>query len=110
MAFPGGSVVDGWLAVQAMQLQSLGREDAWRRQRHPLQHSCLENPMDGGAWQATVLKVTESQTRRGDQITTRADPAFVTAVPLGAIVHHPDLPFLTLRAALWLGLEDQDMP
>ena len=22
----------------------------WRRQRHPLQYSCLENPMDGGAW------------------------------------------------------------
>ena len=21
-----------------------------RRQWHPLQHSCLENPMDGGAW------------------------------------------------------------
>ena len=21
---------------------------------NPLQHSCLENPMDGGAWEATV--------------------------------------------------------
>ena len=28
----------------------------------PLQHSCLENPMDGGAWQATVHGVTKSQT------------------------------------------------
>ena len=26
----------------------------------PLQYSCLENPMDGGAWQATVHGVTES--------------------------------------------------
>ena len=25
-----------------------------------LQHSCLENPMDRGAWQATVHRVTES--------------------------------------------------
>ena len=25
----------------------------------PLQHSCLENPMDRGAWQATVYGVTE---------------------------------------------------
>ena len=26
----------------------------------PLQYSCLENPMDGGAWQAAVHGVTES--------------------------------------------------
>ena len=26
----------------------------------PLQHSCLENPMDGGAWWAAVHGVTES--------------------------------------------------
>ena len=25
---------------------------SWRRQWHPLQYSCLENPMDGGAWWA----------------------------------------------------------
>ena len=29
----------------------------------PLQYSCLENPMDGGAWSAAVLGVTKSQTR-----------------------------------------------
>ena len=29
---------------------------------NPLQHSCLENPMDGGAWQATVQGVTKSRT------------------------------------------------
>ena len=28
----------------------------------PLQYSCLENSMDRGAWQATVLGVAESQT------------------------------------------------
>ena len=27
----------------------------------PLQYSCLENPMDGGAWQATVHGVAKSQ-------------------------------------------------
>ena len=30
---------------------------------NPLQYSCLENPMDGGAWQAAVHGVTRSQTR-----------------------------------------------
>ena len=29
----------------------------------PLQHSCLENPMDGGAWWATVHGVAKSRTR-----------------------------------------------
>ena len=28
----------------------------------PLQYSCMENPMDGGAWWATVHGVTKSQT------------------------------------------------
>ena len=31
---------------------------------NPLQYSCLENnPMDRGAWQATVHRITESQTQ-----------------------------------------------
>ena len=29
---------------------------------NPLQYSCLGNPMDRGAWQATVHRVTKSQT------------------------------------------------
>ena len=28
----------------------------------PLQYSCLENPMDGGAWKATVRGVAEGRT------------------------------------------------
>ena len=30
---------------------------------NPLQYSCLENPMDGGAWQATVHGVAKNRTR-----------------------------------------------
>ena len=32
----------------------------------PLQYSCLENPMDGGAWWATVHGVVKSRTRLND--------------------------------------------
>ena len=32
----------------------------------PLQYSCLENPMDGGAWLAAVHEVTKSLTRLSD--------------------------------------------
>ena len=30
---------------------------------NPLQHSCLENPRDAGAWWAAVYGVAQSQTR-----------------------------------------------
>ena len=33
---------------------------------NPLQYACLENPMDGGTWQATVHRVTKSRTRLSD--------------------------------------------
>ena len=33
---------------------------------NPLQHSCLENPMDGGVWLATVHGVAKSQTQLRD--------------------------------------------
>ena len=36
---------------------------------NPLQCSCLENPMDRGAWRPTVHGVTKSWTRLGDLIT-----------------------------------------
>ena len=32
----------------------------------PLQYSCLENPIDGGAWYATVHGVAKSQTQLSD--------------------------------------------
>ena len=33
---------------------------------NPLQYSCLENPMDGGAWWVTVHGVAKSWTRLSD--------------------------------------------
>ena len=33
---------------------------------NPVQYSCLENSMDGGAWWATVHGVTKGQTRLSD--------------------------------------------
>ena len=36
------------------------------RNSNPLQYSCLENPMEGGAWWATVHGVTKSQTQLSD--------------------------------------------
>ena len=60
MGFPGGSVVKNLLAMQEMQVQSLGQEDPLEKGTgYPLQYSYLENPMDRGAWQAIVHGVAE---------------------------------------------------
>ena len=43
--------------------QFLGWKDPLEEENgNPLQYSCLKNPVDRGAWQATVCGVTKSQT------------------------------------------------
>ena len=52
-----------------MQVQSLGQKDyPGEGHGNSLLHSCLENPMDRGAWQAIVHRAAKSQTR----LSTRA--------------------------------------
>ena len=46
-------------------------KSSWNRKWHPLQHSCLENPVDRGAWQATVHQITKSQ-RQLKRLSTHA--------------------------------------
>ena len=48
--------------TQKTQIRSLGRQDPLEEEWQPLQYSCLENPMDRGAWRAAVHGVTKSQT------------------------------------------------
>ena len=45
-----------------MQAQSLDQEDLLEEDvaTHPLQYSCLENPMDRETWRATVHSVAQS--------------------------------------------------
>ena len=67
LGFPGGSE-DKASACNAGDLGSipgLGRSPG-EGNGNPLQYSCLENPMDGGAWWATVHGVTKSWTRLSD--------------------------------------------
>ena len=60
MDFPGGS--DGKASVyNAGDLGSIpgSRRSPGEGNGNPLQYSCLENPMDRGAWWATVRGVAE---------------------------------------------------
>ena len=52
MGFPGDSGVNS-LPVNARSIPGTGRSGGGGN-GNPLQYSCLENPMDIGAWQAMV--------------------------------------------------------
>ena len=65
--FPGGSEVK----ASARNAGDMGLIPGWGRSPgegigNPLQYSCLENPMDGGAWRATVHGVAKSWTQLSD--------------------------------------------
>ena len=67
LGFPGGSEVK----VSASNAGDLGSIPGSGRSPgegngNPLQYSCLENPMDGEAWWATVHRVEKSRTRLSD--------------------------------------------
>ena len=66
MGFLGGS--DGKEYAYNVDLGSipgLGRSPGGEH-GNPLQYPCQENPMDRGAWRATVLGVAKSWTRLSD--------------------------------------------
>ena len=67
MGFPGGSGVKNppANAGDAGLILALRRSPG-EGNGYPLQYSCLENPMDRGAWRATVCGVTKSQTCLSD--------------------------------------------
>ena len=67
LGFPGGSVVKN-LPAKAGDVSltpGLGRSPGGGN-GNPLQCSCLENPMDRGAWRATVHGSKKSRTQLSD--------------------------------------------
>ena len=67
MGFPGSSVVMNLPASagDTGSISGLGRS-LGEGNGNPLQYSCLGNPMDKEAWQATVYGVAESWTGLSD--------------------------------------------
>ena len=67
MDFPGGSdgKASAYNAGDLGSVPGLGRSPG-KGNGNLLQYSCLEKPIDGGAWQATVHGVTKSQPRLSD--------------------------------------------
>ena len=63
MGFPGGSEVKASACNAGDPGLTPGEGNG-----NPLQYSCLENPMEGGAWWATVHGVAKSQTQLSDKL------------------------------------------
>ena len=64
--FPGGAVVKN-LPANAGDIRDMGSipesgRSPGKGHGNSLQYSCLENPMDRGAWRATVHRVAKSWT------------------------------------------------
>ena len=60
IGFPGGTVVKNLLANKGdTGLISMSGKSPGEGNGNPLQYSCLENPMDRGAWWAIVHEITK---------------------------------------------------
>ena len=55
-------VQERYSQTKDINLELISRKIPWGRHGNSLQYSCLENPMDRGAWQTTVHWVAKSQT------------------------------------------------
>ena len=69
VGFPGGSVVKNQPAGDKGLIPGSGRSPGGGNS-NPLQYSGLGNPLDRGAWWATVLRVVKSHTQLSNE--TRA--------------------------------------
>ena len=91
ICFPGGSA-DKESACNAEGARDMGLIPGSERSPgggngNPLKYSCLENPMDRGAWQATVHRVTESDMT--ERIHTHIVPVVETIIEATHMASNP---------------------
>ena len=99
MGFPGGASGEE-PACQCRRCRRHGlypwvRKIPWRRRWHPLHCSCMENPMDRGAWQDVAHGVA-NMTEHTARAMQGADIAWPLQAPFH-LVHRPDPFFFLLR-------------
>ena len=83
---PGGSTGQKGKGA-GCSLYHTGGDRIWRRKRHPLQCSCLENPRDGALW-AAVCGVAQSRTRL-KRLSSSSSSNRIRDFPGGSVVKNP---------------------
>ena len=96
--FPGGSdsQESACIAGDLGSIPGSGRSPG-EGNGNPLQYSCLENPMDGGAWRATVHGVAQSWTGLSDRTHTLCPFYCDPSPPLKTILWGTSLVIQSLR-------------
>ena len=94
--------------MQETRVRSLGQEDPLEEMA--TQYSCLENPMDGRAWWATVHGVAKSRTRLSDFTFTFtftmgfSRQEYWSGLPFPSPVDHILSELLTMTRLSWVAL------
>ena len=109
LCFLGGSVVKNPSANagDSGSIPGLGRSPGGGL-GNPLQHPCLETPMDRGAWWATVHGVAESDTRKGLSLLAAPSPWLLMIwsaeqLPSGWAAKHTSLSTTHLSLSRFVG-------
>ena len=103
MDFPGGSDGKEFASNTGDLCSTPGLERSpGEGNGYPLQHSCLENPMDRGAWLATVHGVTRSQTGLSDFVTfyNMPDTMLGICINISFNTHHNSVKLVSLSLFL----------
>ena len=107
MDFPGGSVVKNppakkGAAADTGSVPGSGRSPG-EGNGNPLQYSCLENPLDRGAWWATVHGVAKSQTWLSNWAYTHSQDIHMSSVNVFSSCCHISILLSTKQLQVFTG-------
>ena len=91
VGFPGGAMVKNLppSAGDSGSIPGSGRSSG-EGNGNPLQYSCLENPMDGGVWRATIRGVSQSRTKQKGECGVESCPKATEVEPRSTVASKAD--------------------
>ena len=97
-------------AIREIWIWPLGGKILWSRKWHPPQYSCLENPMDRGAWWATVYGDTESWTWVSISFSLSRRFLVVVLICISIIFQDVEAFHVIFKRTMWVKLTSGDWP
>ena len=97
-------------AIREIWIWPLGGKILWSRKWHPPQYSCLDNPMDRGAWGATVYGDTESWTWVSISFSLSRRFLVVVLICISIIFQDVEAFHVIFKRTMWVKLTSGDWP